>query len=267
MKVSMNWLKELVDVDVDVKELSDLFNLHSAEVEEYYDLVEATNVVVGHVVSKEAHPNADKLSVCQVDIGGSVTQIVCGAPNVAAGQNVIVSLPGAVLPGGFKIKSSTIRDVESNGMICSLSELGIDKKYHQEDGIHEISVPCEPGDNPIEVLMFNDQVMALDLTPNRADLLSMLGVAYDSGAILGKKVVEKEFKIKESDEVNPVTIKIDTEYCSAYNARVIKDIVIKDSPKWMQSRLIAAGMRPISNVVDITNYVMLETGQPLHAFD
>lgn len=267
MKVSMNWLKDLVDVDVTVEELSDLFNLHSAEVEEFYKLVEATNVVVGHVVSKEKHPNADKLSVCQVDIGGEISQIVCGAPNVDAGQNVIVSLPGAVLPGGFKIKQSTIRDVESNGMICSLSELGIDQKIHQEDGIHVISVDCKPGDNPLEVLGLNDEVMALDLTPNRADLLSMLGVAYDTAAILNKKVKQKEYNVQEIDEPNPVNIRIDTEYCSAYYARVIKDIEIKESPKWMQSRLIAAGMRPISNVVDITNYVMLETGQPLHAFD
>lgn len=267
MKVSMNWLKELVDVNVSVEELAALFNLHSAEVEEYYELVEATNLVVGHVVSKEKHPNADKLSVCQVDIGDKVTQIVCGAPNVDAGQNVIVSLPGAVLPGGFKIKASTIRDVESNGMICSLVELGIDKKFADGDGIYVITEECKPGDNPVEVLYLNDQVMALDLTPNRADLLSVMGVAYDTAAILNVPVKLKNVEVKESDEVNPVTIKIDTDLCSAYSARMIKNIEIKDSPKWMQSRLIAAGMRPISNVVDITNYVMLETGQPLHAFD
>lgn len=267
MKVSMNWLKELVDVDVSVNELSDLFNLHSAEVEEYYKLVNATKLIVGHVVSMEKHPNADKLNVCQVDVGTLTTQIVCGAPNVGPGQNVIVSLPGAVLPGGFKIKASVIRDVESFGMICSLGELGIDKKYHQEDGIHVITEECKAGDDPLEVLALNDEVMALDLTPNRADLLSMMGVAYDTAAILNKKVKLVEYKIKEEKEVNPVQIKLDTEHCSVYTARVIKDIVIKDSPKWLQSRLIAAGIRPISNVVDITNYVMLATGQPLHAFD
>jgi phenylalanyl-tRNA synthetase beta chain len=267
MKVSMNWLKELVDVDVDVSKLSSLFNLHSAEVEEYYDLVEATNLVVGHVVSKEKHPDADKLSVCQVDIGGEISQIVCGAPNVDQGQNVIVSLPGAVLPGGFKIKKSVIRDVESNGMICSLGELGIDKKYHNEDGIHVISGECKPGESALEALALDDQVMALDLTPNRADLLSVLGVAYDTAALLGKKVVNRDIKVEEIDTVNECKIELDTEFCMSYYARVIEDIEIKESPKWMQSRLIAAGMRPISNVVDITNYVMLETGQPLHAFD
>jgi phenylalanyl-tRNA synthetase beta chain len=267
MKVSMNWLKDLVDIDVSVEKLSNLYNLHSAEVEEYYKLVDASNVVVGYVKEKEKHPNADKLSVCQVDIGGEVTQIVCGAPNVAAGQKVIVSLPGATLSGGFTIKKSTIRDVESNGMICSLSELGIDKKYHNEEGIHVITTECKPGDNAIEALFLNDEVMVLDLTPNRADLLSVMGVAYDAAAILNKTVHLRDITVEEVAEEINCNITLDTEHCSAYYARVIKDIVIKDSPKWMQSRLIAAGMRPINNIVDITNYVMLETGQPLHAFD
>ena len=267
MKISLNWLKELVDVNITIEELSNLFNLHSGEVEEHYNLVEATNLVVGYVESKEKHPDADKLSVCQVNIGNSISQIVCGAPNVDKGQYVIVAQPGTELPGSFKIKASTIRGVESNGMICSLDELGIDKKYHQEDGIHEISVECKPGDDPIEVLHLNDSVFALDLTPNRADLLSVMGVAYDTAAILKTKVKNKEITVPEINKINPVSIEIDTDKCSSYYARVIENIEIKDSPRWMQSRLIAAGMRPISNVVDITNYVMLETGQPLHAFD
>jgi len=267
MKVSMNWLKDLVDVDVDVDELSALFNKHSAEVEEYYKLVEASGLVVGHVVEKEKHPDADKLSVCQVNIGSEISQIVCGAPNVDKGQNVIVALPGAVLPGGFKIKKSTIRGVDSNGMICSLSELGIDKKYHAEEGIHVLSDSATPGSDPVKELLLNDEVMVLDLTPNRADLLSVLGVAYDTAALLDKEITLQEYIVQEDEELNNVTIKIDTKNCYSYHARVIKDIVIGESPRWMQSRLIAAGMRPISNVVDITNYVMLETGQPLHAFD
>ena len=268
MKVSMNWLKELVDVDVDIAELARLFNLHSAEVDEYYKLVEASKVVIGHVTSIEKHPNADKLSICQVDIGtGVAQQIVCGAPNVDKGQNVIVSLPGAVLPGGFKIKSSVIREIESNGMICSLSELGIDKKYHNEDGIHEIQVECTPGENALNVLALEDEVLSLDLTPNRADLMSVLGVAYDTATILNKEVKLREIKVEEVSDVNPVKIMLETDNCSAYYARVIKDIEVKESPLWMRSRLIASGVRPINNVVDITNYVMLETGQPLHAFD
>jgi len=267
MKVSLNWLKELVDVDVSVKELSDLFNLHSAEVEEHYKLVEATNLVVGYVGEKEKHPNADKLSVCQVDIGNEVSQIVCGAPNVDKGQHVIVSLPGAVLPGGFKIKKSTIRDVESNGMICSLVELGIDSKFADNDGIYVIKQECKAGDNPLDVLGLNDEVMALDLTPNRADLLSMMGVAYDTAAILKKDVKLKEVNVVETEKNNDVVVKISTDKCSMYTARVVENIEIKESPQWMQSRLMAAGVRSINNVVDITNYVMLETGQPLHAFD
>ncbi|MCK5388407.1 MAG: phenylalanine--tRNA ligase subunit beta, partial [Candidatus Izimaplasma sp.] len=267
MKVSLNWLKELVDINVSVKELADKFNIHSAEVEEFYDLAPATNLVVGYVVEKAAHPNADKLSVCQVDIGGVVSQIVCGAPNVEAGQKVIVSVPGSVLPGNYKIKKSTIRDVESNGMICSLNELGIDKKYHNEDGIHVLPNSAEVGKDAIEEMFLNDEVMVLDLTPNRADLLSMMGLAYDTAAILDTKIHLNIPNVEEIEEENPVKIKIETDNCSSYYARIIKDIKIMESPLYMQARLIAAGVRPINNVVDITNYVMLETGQPLHAFD
>jgi phenylalanyl-tRNA synthetase beta chain len=267
MKVSLNWLKELVDVNVDIKELTDKFNIHSAEVEGFYSLVEATNLVVGYILEKEKHPNADKLSVCQVDIGGEISQIVCGAPNVDKGQKVIVSLPGAVLPGNFKIKKSTIRDVESNGMICSLGELGIDKKYYNDDGIHVLPNDLEIGTNPIKEMFFDDEVMVLDITPNRADLLSMMGLAYDTAAILNTSIHLNTPSVKEINEPNPVKIKIETPNCIAYTARVIKNIEIKASPLYMQARLIAAGMRPINNVVDITNYVMLETGQPLHAFD
>lgn len=267
MKVSLNWLKELVDINVSIEELVDKFNIHSAEVEDFYNLVEATNLVVGYVVEKEKHPDADKLSVCQVDIGGEISQIVCGAPNVDKGQKVIVALPGAVLPGNFKIKKSTIRDVESNGMICSLNELGIDKKFHNEDGIHVLPSNLEVGKNVIEEMHLNDEVMELDLTPNRADLLSMMGLAYDTAAILDTKIHLNTPNVIEIEEKNPVTIKIVTDNCSSYYARVIKDIVIGPSPLYMQARLTAAGIRPINNVVDITNYVMLETGQPLHAFD
>ena len=267
MKVSLNWLKELVDINVSIKELADKFNIHSAEVEDYYKLVDAQNLVVGYVLEKTPHPNADKLSVCQVDIGGEISQIVCGAPNVDKGQKVIVSLPGAVLPGNFKIKTSTIRDVESNGMICSLNELGIDKKYHNEDGIHVLPENVTIGKNAIKEMFLNDEVMELDLTPNRADLLSMMGLAYDTAAILDTKVHLNTPIVEEINEDNKVIIKIDTENCLSYTARIIKDIEIMPSPLYMQARLIAAGIRPINNVVDITNYVMLETGQPLHAFD
>jgi len=234
MKVSMNQLKEWVDLKIGVEELSNLFNTHSAEVEEAYKLVDASNLVVGYVTKKEKHPDADKLSVCQVDIGGEMSQIVCGAPNVDQGQYVIVSKPGAVLPGDFKIKKSTIRGVESNGMICSLAELGLDKKFVNADGIHVIEQACKPGDNPLDILELDDEVMALDLTPNRADLLSVMGVAYDAAAILDIPLKERTFKVKETDEPNPVTIRLDTENCYSYYARVLNNIEIKSSPRWMQ---------------------------------
>jgi len=267
MKVSLNHLKELVKTDVEVSELSQLFNTHSGEVEESYKLVSASNIVVGYVKEKVKHPDADKLSICQVDLGDEVSQIVCGAPNVDAGQYVIVSKPGAVLPGGFKIKASKIRGVESNGMICSLGELGLDKKFVYTDGIEVIKEKCEAGDNPLEVLQLNDEVMSLDLTPNRADLLSVMGVAYDTSAILDVPLTLKTPKVSEIETVNPVKVDLQTENCPSYFARVLENIEVKDSPQWIQSRLIAMGVRPINNVVDITNYVMLETGQPLHAFD
>jgi phenylalanyl-tRNA synthetase beta chain len=267
MKVSLNHLKELVETDITAVELSKLFNLHSSEVEETYQLVDATNLVVGYVTEKVKHPDADKLSVCQVDIGGEISQIVCGAPNVDKGQYVVVSKVGAVLAGGFKIKKSSIRGIESNGMICSLAELGIDKKFVYSDGIYVINEKCKAGDDPLSLLNLEDEVMALDITPNRADLLSVMGVALDTSTILDVPLKFKVPEVKAVKKENPVSVKIETENCYSYYARVIEDIIIKDSPNWMQSRLIAAGIRPINNIVDITNYVMIETGQPLHAFD
>jgi phenylalanyl-tRNA synthetase beta chain len=263
----MNHLKEFIDTDINVLELAKLFNLHSAEVDDAYKLVDASNLVVGYVTEKTQHPDADKLSVCQVDIGGEISQIVCGAPNVDKGQYVIVSKVGAVLPGNFKIKKAKIRGIESNGMICSLAELGLDKKFVDASGIHVISEDCKPGDDPLEVLNLVDEVMSLDLTPNRGDLLSVMGVAYDAAAILNIPLTLKDVHIIECDIQNPVDVKIATENCLSYYTRVLENVHIESSPQWLQNRLIAMGIRPINNVVDITNYVMMETGQPLHAFD
>ncbi len=167
----------------------------------------------------------------------------------------------------MKIKKTKIRGIESNGMICSLNELGIDKKFVDTSGIYVLPQNSEIGSNPIEALFLDDEVMELDLTPNRGDLLSIMGVAYDTAAILDEEVVLKVPQISEIDEKNEIEIKIETDRCNSYYARVIKDVVINESPAWLKARLIAAGVRPINNVVDITNYVMLETGQPLHAFD
>ncbi len=269
MKVSLSWLNEYVSMKNITKEtLAERFTNQSQEVEQIYNLVEASRLVVGHVQDCEPHKNADKLSVCMVDVGeDSPRQIICGADNVAGGQKVIVALDGAILPGGHKIKRAELRGVESNGMICSLNELGIDRKYHQEEGIHVLPEEAPLGEDALKYLHFDDAVIELDLTPNRGDLLSMHGVAYDVGAMFSRKVTIPTPSLSTSKRENPVSIKTDTNACISYYGRVIDDMTIKPSPLWMQSRLIAAGIRPINNIVDITNYVMVESGQPLHAFD
>jgi phenylalanyl-tRNA synthetase beta chain len=243
-----------------------LFSLHSQEVEAVYPLLQPVPLVVGLVKDKQAHPEADKLSVCQVDVGSKTLQIVCGAPNVAKGQKVIVAPVGSKLPE-LLIQQATIRGVESQGMICSLPEIGIEPPFGDASGIEVLGDDAVIGSDPLAYLAFDDTVIELALTPNRGDLLSMMGVAYDVGAILDVPVRFPTVSVNESSTKNLVTIKIDTVGCPAYAARVLEGIQIQPSPAWLKARLIAAGIRPINNVVDITNYVMLETGQPLHAFD
>ena len=273
MKASKNWLSDYLDLSkYSDEELFKQINFHINEIESYKKLVEATNLTIGHVLDCIPHPDSDHLHVCQVEISnGVVSQIVCGAPNVDKDKYVIVALPGAVLPGGFKIKPSKIRGVESNGMLCSLQELGIEDKYVDErykNGIflfedYKVNV----GDNPLKVLGLDDTVIDLELTSNRSDLLSIEGIAYDLGATLNQKVEPKKFKLEEINKENPVKVSILTDKCYKYNARYIEGVKIKESPEFMKARLIASGIRPINNVVDITNYVLIELGQPLHAFD
>lgn len=275
MLVSVNWLSQYVDIsDIDPKELAERITRTGIEVESVELLADATNVVIGYVEERVQHPNADKLSVCQVNVGGEdgIVQIVCGAKNVAAGQKIIVAKPGAVLPGNFKIKKSKLRGEESNGMCCSLKELGIEQKLvptAYADGIFICADDAPIGVNALEYLKLNDTVIELGLTPNRMDCLSMYGVAYEVAAILSRDVKFDQIELKEVAESAKDLIKVtsNTEKCSTYLSRVVKNVVIKESPQWLQSRLMAAGMRPKNNVVDITNYVMLEMGQPLHAFD
>ena len=267
MKISLKWLRELVACDWTLQELKHNFSLHSAEVASLEPLAEATNLVIGYVVACEKHKDADKLSVCSVDCGKEVLQIVCGAANVAKGQKVIVALEGALLAGGRKIKKTKIRGVESNGMICSLEELGIEHKYHQEDGIHVLPEEAPIGANALPYMHLDDDVLELDLTPNRADLLSMLGVAHEMMAMTGNPVKYPAADLKRVSERNPVAVFTETNGCMSYYGQVISNISVTESPYWLRSRLIAAGIRPINNIVDITNYVMLETGNPLHAFD
>ncbi len=271
MRVSYNWLKELVNINVSCDELVDDMSLYSTEIEEYGKLLPASGLVVGEVLEKVKHENSDHLSVCQVNLGSNVSQIVCGAPNVDKGQKVIVALPGTKLPGG-EIKVSVIRGVPSNGMLCSLQELGLESKYVPEkfaNGIYVLKADALPGEDALKYLMLDDTVIELGLTPNRMDLLSMLGVAKDVNAIynLGLKEVNADFHEIETCSKDEIDVELQTSTCYSYYARVIKDVKIMESPTFIKARLIASGIRPINNVVDITNYVLMLFGQPLHAFD
>lgn len=275
MLVSLNWLKQYVDLsDVSPEELAGKITKSGIEVDSIHHIAEkSTNVVVGHVVSCEKHPDADKLNLCQVDVGDETLQIVCGAPNVAAGQKVAVAKPGAVLPGNFKIKKAKLRGVESFGMICSLQELGIEEKYvpkEFEKGIFVFPEDAQVGESVETLLNLDDSILEFDLTPNRADCLNMLGAAYETAAILDKPLNLPEVDVDFAAEkaADQVSVQVTAPDLNPYYAAfIIRNIEVRPSPLWMRNRLIAAGIRPINNVVDITNYVLLEYGQPLHAFD
>ncbi|HET7579055.1 MAG TPA: phenylalanine--tRNA ligase subunit beta [Bacillales bacterium] len=276
MLVSYNWLNEYVDTSgVSAEELADKITIAGIEVDAVHDMNRGANgVVVGYVKECGPHPNADKLNLCQVDVGEEEPlQIVCGAPNVAEGLKVPVAKPGAVLPGNVKIKRTKLRGEASNGMICSLQELGVEDKLvprEVSDGIFIFPEDAGVGEDALEYLNFSDRVLELDLTPNRADSLNMFGVAYEVGAILDRKAHFPEVQVPETREKTEdlISVQIENEEDNPYyGARIIKNVKIGPSPQWLQNRLIAAGIRPISNVVDITNFVLLEYGQPLHAFD
>ncbi|WP_139491622.1 phenylalanine--tRNA ligase subunit beta [Brevibacillus dissolubilis] len=274
MRVSYNWLKEYVDLtDITPQELAERMTRSGIEV----DAIESrntgvSNVVVGYVKEREQHPDADRLSVCKVDVGnGEDLQIVCGAKNVAAGQKVPIAMIGAVLPGDFKIKKSKLRGVESQGMICSAKELGLNDKLlakDQQEGIMVLPEDAEIGMDAVSYLGMDDYVLELGLTPNRADAMSMIGVAYEVAAILGREVIFPEMNVVENGEANPVRVTIEAkDHCYQYAGRHFTNVKIGSSPQWLKNRLMAANVRPINNVVDVTNYVMLELGLPLHAFD
>ena len=275
MLVSLNWLKHYVDFsNTTTESLSEMITKSGIEVDGVHFVAEKIkNVVVGYVTSCEKHPNADRLNVCQVDVGEETLQIICGAPNIAERQKVAVAKPGAILPGDFKIKKVKLRGVESNGMICSLQELGVKEQYVPADvakGIVVLPEDVQVGQDVTPILNLDDVILELDLTPNRADALSMIGVAYDVAAILDKPIKIPEVKIDTLTEHSSEYVSVgveDENLIPYYGAFIIKDVEIKPSPLWMRNYLIAAGIRPINNVVDITNYVLLEYGQPLHAFD
>ena len=271
MRVSNTWLKELVDIEDDVNTVAEKMVFVGNEYESINELCPATDLVIGRIVSVEKHPDSDHLNVCQVDLGDKIYQIVCGAPNVKANTKVIVAKVGAKLPAG-EIKKSTIRGVESNGMICSIAELGLESKYVKEEdkkGIHILNDDAPVGLDAKEYLCLNDTYVDYELTANRSDLLNMLGMAYEVGAIYDKEVKLPTNNLKEINDKtsNYIEIENKTNKCMAYLLRIVKNVVITESPDFIKGRLMAAGIRPINNVVDISNYVMMEYGQPLHFFD
>ncbi|MGP4071336.1 phenylalanine--tRNA ligase subunit beta [Piscibacillus sp. B03] len=276
MLVSRKWLEQYVDLDgIHTNDLAEDMTKSGLEVEEVRGpILNDDKIVVGYVKECVQHPNADKLNLCQVDVGeGELAQIVCGAPNVAEGQHVIVAKPGARLPGGLKIKKAKLRGEASEGMICSLQELGYDEKNVPEeykDGIYVIHQEVTVGEPACPLLNLDDEIIEIELTANRSDCLSMIGVAYEVAAIYEKeiKLPEPDVLIAQEPSSDYISVKIqDQEANPYYGAWVIKDLKVQSSPQWLQNRLISAGIRPINNVVDVTNYVLIEYGQPLHAFD
>ena len=273
MLLSRKFVSDYIDLPADLtieRMAEDMTNVGN-EYDSAGKLINCTNLVVGEVIECVNHPDSDHLHVCRVNVGSEVLNIVCGAPNVRAGLKVIVALPGAKLPGG-EIKRGIIRGVESNGMICSIKELGLDNKFLSDkdiEGIHEFPSDTEVGADPIKVLELDDEVIDFELTSNRGDLLSILGMAYELGAIYKKKVKDIDLSYNETKEdiKDEFNIEIDTDDCTLFLAKKVKNVVIKESPSFIKNRLIASGIRPINNVVDISNYVMLETGQPLHYYD
>lgn len=272
MKISLKWINDFVDVSEYTSNpaaLADILTKAGLEVEEIQNRAsDFKNVVVGHIKVKDKHPNADKLSLCQVDVGeGKIEQIVCGAQNHKAGDKVIVALPGAVLPGNFAIKKSKIRDVESNGMLCSLKELGL---AETSEGLFILDPQAKTGQSYAEFAGYDDVTFELKVTPNRADCLSHYGLARELGCLLNKPVRAPEVLTKFSSSSTEDKIKLevlDSELCPRYTGRYIAKVKVGPSPDWLKKRLEAIGQNSINNVVDVTNYVMLEMGQPLHAFD
>lgn len=272
MKISLKWLNDFVDVAefmTKPQELADILTKAGLEVEEIQNRAsDFKNVVIAHIKTKDKHPNADKLSLCQVEIApGKIEQIVCGAQNHKAGDKVIAALPGAVLPGNFAIKKSKIRDVESNGMLCSLKELAL---AETSDGIEILDANAPTGMSYAEYAGYDDVTFELKVTPNRADCLSHYGLARELGCLLNKPVKSPETLTKFASASTKQKFKLEVlnqELCPRYCGRYISGVKIGPSPDWLKKRLEAIGQNSINNVVDVTNYVMLEMGQPLHAFD
>ncbi len=270
--ISLNWVKDYIDIeDQDLEELAVKITKAGVNIEKVVKN-HIDNLVIGYVKECVDHPDSDHLHVCQVDIGDKVTQIVCGAPNIRKGLKVLVALPGCKLPEDFEIKAGRIRGQESNGMICALYELGLEKKTDEAyaRGIAEIHTDLPAGSDANIYLGSDDTLYEVDIHKHRNnDCYYHIGFAYEIASILNRKVKlpqSKHAEINENVQDN-VKIEIDTKKCPFYTAKMVRDVKIKESPEFIKKRLISAGMRPINNVVDISNYVMLEYGQPLHFFD
>ena len=286
MNTSLSWIKKYVpDLDVTAREYADGMTLSGTKVENYEELDrDLDKIVVGEILSCEPHPNSDHLHICMVNVGGEEDplQIVCGAPNVAVGQKVPVVLEGGRVAGsrdgdktegGIRIKAGKLRGVESHGMICSIEELGSTREMYPEApeyGIYVFPEDTEVGADAIELLGLHDAIIEYEITSNRVDCYSVIGIAREAAATFGKKFHEPEIKKTGNDEKASDYISvdvIDTDLCPRFTARVVKNVKIGPSPKWMQRCLASNGIRPINNIVDITNYVMEEYGQPMHSYD
>ena len=267
--ISMNWVKDYVNIDdVDLKDLALKVTKAGVNVEKVITN-NLKNLVIGEVVECVMHPDSDHLHVCKVNVGKEIIQIVCGAPNVRTGLKVIVALPGCVLPDG-EIKKGVIRGQESNGMLCALYELGIVEKTEElyKKGIEELDNDAKVGEDPIKYLGLDDTIYDLDLNPNRMiDCTNHIGFAYEVASVLGRKVNMPSLETNPVTDVVNTDLDIETENCTMYNLKEVRNLKVGPSPKFMVERLEAAGMRSINNIVDISNYVMLEYGQPLHFFD
>ncbi len=268
MKVSLSWLKDYIDIQMDAADLADALTMAGLEVESVSNrYAYLQTVFVGRIAEVSPHPNADKLTICRVETGDRRRTVVCGAPNVSEGMLAPVALPGTVLADGTQLEKSVIRGEKSYGMLCSDMELGLGI---DSSGIMVLNPSLKVGDHLAEALGLEDMVFEFDLTPNRPDCLSVIGIAREIAAIQNTPLKYPDYSlIDKQDLISTLTsVKIEApDHCPRYSARLVENIVVKPSPFWMQDRLLSVGLRPINNIVDITNYVLMETGHPLHAFD
>lgn len=268
MKFTLNWLKEYIDIDLPVETVADRLTMLGLEVDNVIDLYpDLDAILVARVVNVRPHPDADRLSLCDVTLGEGEFQVVCGAPNAKPGLLTAIALPGVTLPSGMKVRKAAIRGQESSGMLCSEKDIGISEDH---SGIMQLPETAKEGQSLPEALSLHDTLIEVDLTPNRPDCTSVIGIAREIAGFTDQKIRQpvKNVLPELTGEGVPFSVEVqDTENCPRYAARLLKNVSIGPSPWWLRQRLLSVGLRPINNVVDITNLVMLEYGQPLHAFD